>query len=231
MWEITYTMTPTRGYFDVGEPALWASEIRIDSIHGIEFVSDGSVAILYVIDGSADALREQLAETGDRFVDYTITNDCDPLVAQIRFFPDETLERIFAIQQSFGVSKQFPIRYVGYDPATIEITEIGPREELRRRIGETREVASVDVKQLHPYEPATDQLFQRLTDRQQEVLIAAIEGGYYRCPKEATQEDIAEELSCSASVVGQHLRRIETKLVSGIVPDGVDSDVSVAGSS
>ena len=114
---------------------------------------------------------------------------------------------------------QFPLEYVSYDPVVVKVTEIGSKEEIRRRIQDTREVASVEILQLQPYQPESDRLFQELTDRQQEVLLTAIENGYYRTPREATHEDIAEDLSCSTSVVGQHLRRIETQLVSAAVPD------------
>lgn len=222
MWEVTYTLTPDRGYFDSGEPMMWDADIYLKLIHSIEFVSDGSVVIVYEVEGDVDLLMAGIDNAESRTLEYTVPRDPEPSIIKIRFFPDETLERIFDIQRSFGVSMQFPIEYVGYDPVVVEITEIGAREEIRRRIQETREVATLEVTQFQPYEPGTDQLFQELTDRQQEVLLTAVEKGYYRTPREATQEDIAADLSCSTSVVGQHLRRIEAKLVSEAVPDTLE---------
>lgn len=112
---------------------------------------------------------------------------------------------------------------------TVELVEIGPRSELSDRTEATREYATVDIQQVHRYEPTTGQLFQELTDRQQEVLLTALRKGYYRTPREATHEEIAADLSCSASVVGQHLRRIETKLVSSVVPATVDGESAAVG--
>lgn len=219
MWEVTYTISPDRGYFDAGEVLMWEADIYLKLIHGIDFVSDGSVVIVYTVEGDVDLLMAGIDDAETRQLEYTVPRDPEPSVIKIRFFPDETLQRIFDIQRSFAVSMQFPLEYVGYDPVVVEVTEIGSREEIRQRIQDTREVASVEVKQLQPYKPDTDPLFQELTDRQQEVLLTAIEKGYYQSPREATQADIAAELSVSTSVVGQHLRRIERTFVLESVPE------------
>lgn len=224
MQEVTYTISPYRGYFDHGEKALLESGVLLESIRSMDFVSDGSVVIVYEIDGQIETLRDSFEAAPEKIVDFAITSNRDPLIAQIRFFPDDLLQKILSTHRSFGVSVEFPIHYVGYDPATIEIVEVGPREELRNRIDETRNQAVVDVKKINRYNPSTGQLFQELTNRQQEVLLAATKMGYYRTPRESTHEDIAQELSCSPSVVGQHLRRIETQLVSSIVPDRFGED-------
>lgn len=219
MWEVTYTITPDRGYFELGETLMWEHDIYLQLIHSIEFVSDGSVVIVYTVEGDLELLTAGMDEAENRRFEYTVSRDLDHSVIKIRFHPDDLLRRLFDIQRSYGVSMQFPLEYVSYDPASIEITEIGSREEIQGRIQDTREVASIDVTQIQPYEPATDTLFEELTDRQQEVLLTASEKGYYRTPREATQEDIAADLSCSPSVVGQHLRRIEATLVSQAVPE------------
>lgn len=223
MWEVTYTITPDRGYFEIGETLMWEHDIYLKLIHSIEFVSDGSVVIVYTVEGDIELLMAGMDEAENRSFEYTVTRDSDHSVIKIRFYPDELLRRLFDIQRSYGVSMQFPLEYVSYDPASIEVTEIGSREEIQGRIQDTREVASVDVGQIQPYEPGTETLFEELTDRQQEVLLTAAEKGYYRTPREATHEDIAADLSCSPSVVGQHLRRIEATLVSQAVPEHLRS--------
>ena len=234
MWEIGFTITPDAGHFDRGERALWRAGIYQEAIRSLEFVADGTVVLVYELDCSATRLDDVLDAGGEKIVDYAITAGSDrpdePLVAQIRFRPDETLQRVLSVHRSFGVSVSFPIRYLRHDPATLEIVETGPREELSERIAETRAVASVEVRHVREYEPTTPRLFGALTDRQQEVLEAAVELGYYEVPRGTTHEEIAATLDCSASVVGQHLRRIEQRLVSSVVP-GVDGDGSTAGAS
>jgi predicted DNA binding protein len=57
-----------------------------------------------------------------------------------------------------------------------------------------------------------------LTERQQEVLAVAIEKGYYEIPRQATNEEIAADMDCSTSTVGEHLRKIESRIISEVGP-------------
>jgi len=149
VWEIGYTITPDRGHFDRGERALWRAGISQQAIRSLEFVADGTVVLVYEFDCSAARLESVLGDGGGKVVDYAITKGGDrpdePLVAQIRLRPGETLQRVLSVHRSFGVSVSFPIRYLRHDPATIEIVETGPRAELSERIAETRAFASVEV--------------------------------------------------------------------------------------
>lgn len=52
-----------------------------------------------------------------------------------------------------------------------------------------------------------------LTPKQREALAAAVEAGYYARPREATLEDLAEELDLTRSAVSQRLTGVERKLV------------------
>lgn len=142
LWAITYTITPDRGYFDRAEPILWTDDVYFETIEAMEFLEDGSVVVTYGVDGSSDALRTRLEGASERVISYALSDGPDALVAQLRFYPDETLERILGVQKSLG---------------------------------------------------------------------------YYETPRGATHEDIATELECSKSVVGQHLRQIERSLVEHVV--------------
>lgn len=219
MWEVSYRITPEQGYFDRGERVLWDAGVYLESIRSMEFVEDGSVVMVYEIDGDPETLRNCLDAAEEKIIEYAITEDSEPLVAQLWLYPDGPLEQLLDVHQSFGVSVEFPIEYVSQNPATIEIVETGPRSELRDRIEQTREVVDVHINHVHRHEPGTEQRFQELTDRQQEVLQTAVEAGYYQLPREATHQDIADELDCSKSVVGQHLRRVESALVSSVIPE------------
>lgn len=209
---------PAEGYFDSGERVLRDAGIALEAIRSMEFVDDGSVVMVYEIDGGADALGTCLDRAPEKVVEYAISAESDPLVAQLWFYPDEPLEQLLDVNQSFGVSVEFPIECVSQDPATVEMVETGPRAELRDRIDQIREVADIHISHVHRHEPSSQQRFRELTDRQQEVLQTTAEAGYYQIPRETTHEEIAEDLGCSMSVVGQHLRRAEAALVSSVVP-------------
>lgn len=68
-----------------------------------------------------------------------------------------------------------------------------------------------------PYHPEAERVFAGLTDRQQEVLETAIRLGYYETPREATHDDIAEQVDVEPSTVGKHLRHVESRVFSEYV--------------
>jgi hypothetical protein len=57
-------------------------------------------------------------------------------------------------------------------------------------------------------------LDDRLTDRQQSVLEAAYEAGYYERPREVTGEELAERLDITSATLSQHMRAAERTLLS-----------------
>lgn len=57
-------------------------------------------------------------------------------------------------------------------------------------------------------------LEERLTERQQEVLLAAHEHGYYAWPRETSGEELAEKLDISPPTFYQHLRAAEQTLIT-----------------
>lgn len=63
-----------------------------------------------------------------------------------------------------------------------------------------------------------------LTDRQEEVLTAAHEAGYYRWPRETTAEELAAELDVSSATLHKHLRAAERELVSTFFEIGHPAD-------
>jgi predicted DNA binding protein len=80
------------------------------------------------------------------------------------------------------------------------------------------ENTQVTVEKTGDYQPKTERLFTDLTARQQEVLIAALKAGYYDDPRDATYEDVAGMVGCSATTVGEHLRKIERRIIREVAP-------------
>ncbi|PSP96623.1 hypothetical protein BRC84_01505 [Halobacteriales archaeon QS_1_68_44] len=67
----------------------------------------------------------------------------------------------------------------------------------------------VELVEIGEYDPAARGPEALLTDRQLEVLDAAIGVGYYEEPREGTQADVAERVDIAPATVGEHLRRVE----------------------
>ena len=45
----------------------------------------------------------------------------------------------------------------------------------------------------------------------------AVEEGYYDVPRQATHKDIADNLGCAPSTVDEHLRKAESRVVTGLI--------------
>nr|WP_282594569.1 helix-turn-helix domain-containing protein [Halomarina salina] len=56
-----------------------------------------------------------------------------------------------------------------------------------------------------------------MTDRQLEVMRAAVEVGYYDVPKRGDREDIAAALDLSPSTIGRHLQKAERHIVTRLL--------------
>jgi len=63
---------------------------------------------------------------------------------------------------------------------------------------------------------------QLLTDRQQEVLLAAVEAGYYRAPRESTLSDVAEVLDIANATCSDLLHRAEGHIIHWFVEEHMD---------
>lgn len=63
---------------------------------------------------------------------------------------------------------------------------------------------------------------QLLTDRQQEVLLAAVEAGYYRAPRESTLGDVAEALDIANATCSDLLHRAEGHVIHWFVEEHMD---------
>ncbi|WP_225333167.1 helix-turn-helix domain-containing protein [Halomicrobium urmianum] len=59
-------------------------------------------------------------------------------------------------------------------------------------------------------------LDRRLTDRQRVAIEAAHESGYYEWPREATAEEVADELGVAGATFHKHLRAAERKLIAAL---------------
>lgn len=105
------------------------------------------------------------------------------------------------------------------------------REDLKRIIGDLEEFGTVTLGRLREFEERTD---SPLTDRQREVVTAALTRGYYDWPREITNGELAEELGISRATLHEHLRKAERTLLSSVLaeadsPDGRRRAEAVAG--
>lgn len=64
--------------------------------------------------------------------------------------------------------------------------------------------------------PAQNDPLQILTERQVEILQAAVKGGYYDIPRKMSTEDLGSMFNISSQVASEHIRKIEAKIIDQV---------------
>ena len=106
-----------------------------------------------------------------------------------------------------------PVVYTDDGAAVFDV--LGDPDDLRGLLAELPDSVDTTIERVGEYDrrpgPATP-----LTDRQREVVAAAVEAGYYEVPREATLEDVAARVDLAPSTVSDHLRKAEAAVMGGI---------------
>lgn len=109
----------------------------------------------------------------------------------------------------------FPMVYEDDGAATV--TVVGPKPDIEAVLAEIPDEITVDIEAVGVPEATSDGVFSQLSERQFEALEAACEVGYYDRPRRATSEDVARVLGCEPSTASEHLRKAESKVVTGLL--------------
>lgn len=124
----------------------------------------------------------------------------------------------------------FPILKAGVPLQTpFEITdgtatwEITTSSERLSGLGEGLDEAGVEFDIDFVHDEPSDPTEGLLTDRQREVLMAAIEQGYYDTPRRTTLTEVSESLDVSKATGSDVLHRVEGKVLKWFVEEHLTS--------
>lgn len=130
---------------------------------------------------------------------------------------DEALVQVETADQTLlvplwqaGVPVEMPFTVVD-GVATWELTTSAVRFSA---LGEYLDAAGVDYDVEYVRGIGEDPAADVLTDRQREVLLAALDRGYYDTPRESTLTEVAEALGVSKATCSDVLHRAEGRLVA-----------------
>lgn len=170
--------------------------------------------LLFHGEGDVDAYRDALDE-----VDLVLEYDLTPVDGSS--FYAYVVERIPPIESellsAFAQGNLVVVPPVDFSDGLATITFVGPAEDQRRLIGSLPEEYVADVERIGEFDHRYASVAGRLTDRQREAVRAAFRVGYYGVPRDATLDDVAAELDCSAASASKLLRRAETALMSVVL--------------
>lgn len=209
-----YTLKPPDGYLHpIERDLLPAIEADRTSIRHISLLSEGQGIVIYGCEGDRDGV-DDLLDGHDLVVDHEVfEDDEDSFFLYVRFLEGSPATDLLEIanEHSLIIETPFPFRDGG-----LEMTVIGKNEDVQDSMSEFLKVtedSEVMLKNVGEYSPEKSEVGRGLTERQREVVETAVEVGYYDIPRGATHEDVAEELGCTASTAGEHLRKAESKVM------------------
>lgn len=222
MRAVTVRMSTDRGWFHPFHEAVVASEaVHREAIHELRLLDDGTALTLFEYSGDLETLADAAAAFFDPAgADYQVTTSGSSLLAFVHFRSDETLADVLRLFRRRTFVATMPVRFAR--DGSLRITFVDETCEIRRAAEDLPDGVSVSVERTGDYEAGVPSAFATLTDRERRTLETAHDLGYFRNPRGANYEEIAEELDCSVSTVGQHLRNAEAKLMETLLGGGVD---------
>lgn len=193
-----------------------AAGVRREAIHQIRLVSAETAVTLYELDGDLKETDDLVAElrTHPDMVSLDVTQAGGKLFAYAHFRVNETVEEMLEAESELVL--ETPLEYTA--DGSLRATAIGDVDAISGLSPPFPDGVRVEIEGIGEYEPHADRFWSSLTRRQQETLRAAVEAGYYRSPRGATYEDIAAELDISGGTVGEHLQKVEEKVLAEVVP-------------
>ena len=213
---VTVLARPTDGALNPIDRALRDEpDVKREAIHRAELLDDDTVVMFAEARGDADALREILADS-DLVRDFTVAADDDGRIYSYSHYePNETIRDMLLQRREQEPVVRMPVEYT--DGGDIRATYVGRDEAFREAMGNQPDGVEIEILSTGEYRPDAEDLFAQLTERQQEILRTAVRLGYYENPREATHEEVAAAVDCSPSTVGEHLRKIESKVFTRLV--------------
>ncbi len=214
---LTVRLEPAEGegFHPLGKRLTAEPTIQREAIHHVELLEDGSMMTL--AEGSGDKERyEEIMSSSPSVHEYMLSGD-SRWMAVSRFDPTDSVREILEWRQQANVALETPILF-GVNGAQ-RVTVLGDESAFKTlfEAGVAVEEVTFEVLKTGEYAPGPERLTRLLTTRQEEVLTNAVDVGYYKTPREATHEDVAEAVGLAPSTVGEHLRKIEERVFEAIV--------------
>lgn len=213
---IENTITPKRGWFHPVDRLVERDpDVERKRIQQINLLEDDTVVMLYELAGEHDHIEAVVDEYFEALAHSTSRIGDDTLVwAHIE--PSSLVSRLLRIPREYNIVLQMPLEFTPC--GGVSCLFVGDEGALEAATRALPEEVRVDVRRMGEYNPGPGRYATELTDRQAEILDAAIELGYYDDPRNVTYDDIADRVNCGRTTVGEHLRKVESKVLPAVRP-------------
>lgn len=220
------------GFHPADRKLVDSDAVQRVAIHHVNQLDDGTVVLLYELQGKAPQIRRILDEDDDVLA-HSISRERDAdsargrsedrertLHAYIHIDPNDTLVSVFQLPQEHSLVLDTPIECL--PDGGIKLLVMGDQLTITNAVGVLPDKIDAELLATGEYHPTDRMLYSQLTPRQQEILTAAVEAGYYEEPRKITHEGLANKLDLAPVTVGEHLRKIESRVFGEMVPSVAD---------
>jgi predicted DNA binding protein len=214
---VTLLVSPVegQGFHPVGGAIARDPVLSPEAIHRMDDLGDGTVTMLTETSGDADRYRSILAEAPEVH-EFTVADGAgDTTHGYSRTETNDLVEYMLARDRELELVRDMPIEVT--DDGSQRVTLVGTEEAFVRAGYDPPEGVDITIERTGEYHPEGGRLLDALTTRQRDVLEAAVAAGYYETPRDATHEDVAERLDCSAATVSEHLQKVERAVFGALV--------------
>ena len=207
-------LTPPAGAFHPADQVMAEhSNVQREALLHVNLLQDGNGVALYLMQGEPNGLESSL-EGQPGILSFDVFNvNRDVFNVHLHFEPDSPATDLLEIAEEYKLLIDPPLEFTRNGGLLISVA--GTQESIRQAAAALpKECGRVSLERMGKYDPERDSFVEALTERQRHVLATAVELGYYSTPRSVTHEDIADELDCSAGTVGEHLRKVEAKVLA-----------------
>jgi len=214
---LTVIVKPDGGnaFHPLGEELTEDPSIRRRAIHHIELLDDDTV--LLFAEASGDKQRyKRIMEESPYVISY-LTAGGDRWMAVSQFEPTDDVRRSLELQRESLLVIETPVHFTSENH--LKVTYLGTDETFSKlyEYAEEMEGHTFEIQETGDYEADKSSFSRMITARQEEVLEAAVDLGYYSEPRQASLEEIGEVVGISPGTVGEHLRKAEERVFTELV--------------
>jgi hypothetical protein len=215
---VTATPDPDRTprVFDVFARASFVEESRLYDWNLAPGGDAPLATLLFEMDGDLARVRDALSDAeGVRSLDATPAGD-GRFAALLVLEPAaiRLMSEVFATVTSAGIVVTTP---VVYREGSVDARIVGTAPALQAAVGAFPSDVDVEINAIGEFDRRRDRPVSRLSERQREAVLAALDLGYYETPRQATHEDVAAELGCATNTASEHLQKAEAALLQTVL--------------
>ncbi len=207
--------TESGAFHPLGKQLADDPSIQREAIHHIELSDNGRV--LTLAEASGDRERyEKLMAAAPSVQDFLVSGN-QRWISMSQFEAQEQVQNLLEFRQESNLIIKMPIK-INVD-GSLRITFLGAESAFQELYENANRSTGLDadIVGTGTYDPDTASFLRVLTTRQQEVLQAAVEEGYYNNPRETTHDELADEIGIAPTTIGDHLREIESRVFDTLV--------------